>query len=226
MFKKIFSQKNIPILVSLLIVIIMASVLRIYKLDQIPPSLNWDEVDAGYNAFTIANWGQDEWGQTFPLIFTSFRDDKHPVHIYTAAAFIKVLRLSDFTTRLPAAVFGVLNVGLIFLLAKKLFKSNLTAFFAAFLLAISPYNIHFSRGLWETNFALFYFMLGLLLFYHGLEKKNWWLSGSFIAFIVSMLAYHSSKVLVPVVLLILVTFYFRQLIGLKEKFYLGIGFFL
>jgi len=219
-------QSKLKLYLYLLVVILLAVFLRVYKLDQIPPSLNWDEAAAGYNAFTIANWGQDEWGQTFPLIFTSFRDDKHPVHIYTAAVFVKLFGLSDFTTRLPAAVFGVLAVILIFFLTKKLLKSNLAAFFASFLLAISPYNIQFSRGLWEINFALFYLILGLFLFYLGLEKKNYLLTGSFVAFIVSMLSYHSAKVVVPAVLLTLIVFYFKQLIKLKEKFYLGLGIFL
>src|ERR1700730_12337197 len=95
---------------SLLLILILAAFLRFYQLDKIPSSLNWDEGDAGYNAYTIANWGKDEWRQTLPYIFTSFRDDKHPVHIYTAAAFIKIFGLSDFVTRSPGATFGVLNV--------------------------------------------------------------------------------------------------------------------
>src|SRR5579885_3686835 len=130
------------ILFLLLPIIILATVLRFYKLDQIPPSLNWDEAAAGYNAYTIANWGKDEWGQTFPLIFTSFLDDKHPVHIYTAAILIKLFGLSDFVTRSAGALFGVLNVLVIFFLAKILFKSNLAPFFSALFLAISPYDIH------------------------------------------------------------------------------------
>ena len=39
------------------LIITFAGFLRFYKLDQIPISLNWDEVAAGYNAYTIANWG-------------------------------------------------------------------------------------------------------------------------------------------------------------------------
>ena len=58
-------------------------------MDKIPASLNWDEVAAGYNAYTIANWGKDEWGKSFPMVFTSFRDDKHPVHIYITSVFVR-----------------------------------------------------------------------------------------------------------------------------------------
>ncbi len=51
----------------LLIIVFLSAILRFYKLDTIPPSLSWDEVAVGYNAYTIANWGRDEWGEVFPL---------------------------------------------------------------------------------------------------------------------------------------------------------------
>jgi len=135
------------------IIIFLSVFLRVYKLDQVPPSLNWDEIDAGYNAYTIANWARDEWGKFLPLTFTSFGDDKHPVHIYLTAPIVKLFGLSDFTTRLPGAIIGVLSVIVIFYLARILFKSELVALFSALFLAVSPYHLHFSRGLWEINFA-------------------------------------------------------------------------
>jgi len=72
----------------------------VYKQDQSPPSLNWDEAAAAYNAYTISRWGKDEWGNKFPLVFTSFRDDKHPVHIYLTVPFVALLGNTDFAARL------------------------------------------------------------------------------------------------------------------------------
>lgn len=212
--------------VALLIVILLSAVLRIYKLDQVPPSLNWDEVANGYNAYTIANWARDEWGGTLPLVFTSFRDDKHPVDIYIAAIFIKFFGLSDFTARFPGAMIGIFGVVVIFFLSKELFKSNLAGFLAALFLAVSPYHSFFSRGLWELNFALFFFMLGLLLFYLSLRKKAWLINLSFLSFGLSILSYHSSKIIVPPMVLILVIFYFKQLRKLSFNFYTGFFIFL
>jgi hypothetical protein len=34
----------------LISILVLAAGLRFYKLDKVPPSLNWDEVAAGYNA--------------------------------------------------------------------------------------------------------------------------------------------------------------------------------
>lgn len=223
MFRSIPGLSHTKLLkLALLIIVIVAAILRLYKLDQIPPSLNWDEVASGYNAYTIANWGKDEWGYTLPLVFTSFRDDKHPVHIYITALFVKLFDLSDFTTRLPGAVVGILSVIVIFFLAQILFKSDLTALLSALFLAVSPYHIQFSRGLWEVNFALFFFMLGLLMFFLALTRKNWLINLSFLSFGLSIFAYHSSKLIVPAIVLILIIFYFRSLKKLSLNFYSGI----
>lgn len=204
---------------ALLVIILIASVLRIYKLEQIPPSLNWDEVAAGYNAYSIANFGKDEWDKDFPLVFTSFKDDKHPVHIYITSLLIKIFGLSDFTTRLAGATVGILSVWVIFYLAKILFKSDLVALLSATFLAVSPYHLQFSRGLWEVNFALFFFMLGLLMFFKALQEKSWLINISVISFGFSILSYHSSKIIIPPILILLFILYFNQLKKLSINFY-------
>lgn len=206
----------------LIFILILSFALRVYKLDQVPPSLNWDEVDAGYNAYTIANWGRDEWGKFLPLVFTSFRDDKHPVHIYLTAPIVKLFGLSDFTTRLPGALVGTLSVIVFFFLAQIIFKNDLTALLAALSLAVSPYHIHFSRGLWEANFALFFFMLGLLMFYMGIQKKRWLINFAFLCFGLSLFAYHSAKIILPPVILLLIILNFKLLIRKGIFFYSGL----
>lgn len=37
---------------ALLIIVILSATVRFYKLDRVPPSLNWDEVAGAYNAYT------------------------------------------------------------------------------------------------------------------------------------------------------------------------------
>ena len=196
-------------------IIILAAILRVYKLDQVPPSLSWDETAVGYNAFTIANFGRDEFNKAFPIYFKSFEDDKHPVHIYFTALAVKLLGLSEFSVRFPSAFFGLLNVILIFYLGKSLFKNNIVGLSSAFFLAISPYAVFFSRFNHELNFALFFFMLGLLQFLKAADGKIRLLPFSFFSFGICLLTYHPSKVVVPTIILLLLVLYFKTL--LKEK---------
>lgn len=197
------------------IVVLLSVFLRFYKLDSIPASLNWDEVAAGYNAYTIANWGADEYGNKFPIVFTSFADDKHPVHIYITSVVVKLFGLSDFNIRSTSALMGVLSVLAIFFLVRELSENNLTALLSSLFLAVSPYSIHFSRGLWENNFALFFLISGLALFYVGLRKKSFLFSLSFVFFGLSFFSYHSAKVVVPLVVLTACLFNIKDIF--KEK---------
>ncbi len=214
--KKIFTK------IILVVILITALFLRVYRLDQVPPAISWDEAAVGYNGYTIANWGRDEWGNFLPIVFKSFEDDKHPVHIYITAIFIKILGLSEFSTRLPSAIFGTLNVLLIYLLGKKLFKSELLGIIAAIMLTISPYSLQFSRFNHELQFMLFFFMLGLFFFFKGLEKKNFYATLSFLSFGICLITYHSAKVVVPLFLTLLIILFFKELIRIKFHFYLGL----
>lgn len=192
-------------------IVILAGFLRFYKLDKIPASLNWDEVAAGYNAYTIANWGADEYGKKFPIVFKSFADDKHPVHIYMTAIVVKLFGLSDFNTRASSALIGTLSIIAIFFLARELFKSDLAGLLSALFLAVSPYSIHFSRGLWENNFALFFLTAGLALFYVGVRKYKYLIPIAFSFFGLGFYSYHSAKVVVPIVVLLICLINFKLL---------------
>ncbi len=224
LFMFTITLKNKLLYFLLLTLLILAFFLRINKITQIPPSLSWDEVAVGYNAWTIANYGRDEWGHFMPAYFKSFLDDKHPVHIYVTAFFVKLLGLNDFSVRLPAVILGVANILLIFLLGRILFKSNLLGLIAAFLLTISPYALHYSRFNHELNFAIFFFLLGLNLFFYGLKRKNILLSFSFLSLGISFLTYHSSEIVVSIVLIYLNLVYFKQLKQLKGYYLIGILF--
>lgn len=213
-------KKNLIIKILLGAILFLALVLRVYKLDLVPPSISWDEAAVGYNAYTIANFGQDEYGKTFPFFFRSFADDKHPIHVYFTALSVKFLGLSEFSVRFPSAVFGVLNVLLIFFLARLMFRSVYLGLIASFFLAISPYNIHFSRFNHEANFALFFFMLGLYLFFKSLKKSSF-LPLSVLSLCITFITYHPAKIVVPVVLLTLLVLYIRKILLNKKNIVLA-----
>ncbi|MBI2085937.1 glycosyltransferase family 39 protein [Candidatus Daviesbacteria bacterium] len=202
--------------VLLFFIVILSLGVRIINLSIVPPALSWDEAAVGYNGWTIANFGQDEYGNRFPLSFKSFGEYKNPVDIYLTALTVKFLGLSEFSTRLPAALFGVLNVILIFFLVKALFSSSRLGLAAAFFLSISPQNIHFSRFNHEANFALFFFMLGLVLFLATLKGKKL-LFLALISFILSFLSYSASKMFIPLFIIILVLIYRKELLKIKVQ---------
>jgi 4-amino-4-deoxy-L-arabinose transferase-like glycosyltransferase len=222
--QKIF-KKHWLILLCLLILFVAATLPRIYGFGTVPPSLNWDEMAVGVNGWTIATEGRDEWGYRFPLTFKSFGDDKNPVHIYTTALFIKLFGLSETSVRLPVVVLGIANVLLLFFVTKQLFKSTFVAFVSAFSLAVSPYNLIFSHFNHELNFTIFFFLLGVLLFFVGLKKGKGLLLLSFIFFAIDLLSYNSAKVVVPVFITVLIALYIKRLLENRLEFFTGLAIF-
>src|SRR3989344_2284705 len=103
------------------LILLLASVLRLVKLDTFPPALNWDEVSLGYNAYSLLLTGADEWGVSFPTIFRAFGDYKLPTYVYATTPIIKLLGPTDLAVRLPSALAGILTVAVAYVLGHRLF---------------------------------------------------------------------------------------------------------
>ncbi|MCJ7804131.1 glycosyltransferase family 39 protein [Patescibacteria group bacterium] len=187
-------------------ILLLASFLRFYQLNQNPPSLNWDEISHGYNAYSILKTGADEWGVKWPLIFRAYGDYKLPVYIYLTSLSIGLFGLNDFAVRFPSALVGVLSVLFTYLLVKKLFKKESLALLSTFFLAISPWHIFLSRPAFEANLASFLVIAGIYFFFLGLERK-WLLPLSILFLGLSVHTYNSARVFVPLILITLFLFY-------------------
>src|SRR6266480_6259624 len=103
----------------LVIIILLAGLLRFYQLGVNPPSLTWDEVAWGYNAYSLGLDGKDEFGRFFPYDYLeSFGDFKPPVYAYLDILPVKIFGLNEFATRFPSALFGTFTVVATFFLTK------------------------------------------------------------------------------------------------------------
>ncbi len=202
-----FFQKHT---IALLLIILLAFILRFYQLGSNPPSLDWDEASLGYNAYSIFKTGADEYGTKWPLAIRSFNDYKPPLYTYLTIPSVAIFGLNEFAVRFPSALLGVLTVIVTYFLVKELFPKLNSSFFllAAFLLAISPWHLQFSRVAFEANSALFFFVLGVWLFLKGTKEGKFILFSS-LALVASFYAYHSPRLVAPL-LLIGLSWYFRR----------------
>lgn len=207
------------------LIILLAVVLRFYQLGSNPPALDWDEASIGYNAYSILQTGMDEYGNQFPLSFRSFDDFKPPVYIYLTVPSVAIFGLTEFAVRLPAAVFGSVGVIAVYFLVKELLQSpgknkipqavrQSIAFLSMIFLAISPWHLQFSRAAFEGNIGLTFLLLALIFFFKALHRANYYFLFA-LFLILSMYSYHSFRLLDPIILLILMGFFFKEL--LKQK---------
>ena len=204
-------MKRIEI-IFLSVIVVIAAVIRFIAITSIPPSLDWDEASVGYDAYSILQTGKDQWGKIFPIVFQSFGEFKYPIHIYFTALTTWIFGYGTFSVRVGSAFFGVINIVLLFFLVWILTKSKTVAFTASLLMAFSPWAIQFSRVNWETNFGLFFFFLGIIYFFKGLEKKRWFIPLSFLLFGIDLFTYNAAKVFIPLFVFALVVIYWKDLL--------------
>jgi len=212
-------MKNIK-LVTLFGIIIIAAVLRLWQLGNVPPSPDWDEAALGYNAFSILQTGRDEYGEKLPVLLKSFGDYKPALYSYLSVPSIVIFDLTTFAVRFPSAFFGILTVYTTYLLVRLLGKREDLALLSAFFLAVSPWHIQFSRVAFETNIGLSLNILAALFFVYGL-RRPFFLSLSSLMLGLGLYSYQSEKVFVPLLFLILVIVFYQKLKIIPFKYHIA-----
>lgn len=195
----------------LIIIFLFGSFLRFNNLANNPPSLNWDEVAFGYNAYSILKTGKDEFGRSFPVYFRSLDDYKLPVYMYMTVVSEQVLGYNNFAVRFPSALFGSLTIIIVFFLCRILLKNDYTSLLSALLLAILPWHIQFSRMAAESTVGLFFFMTGMLVFFYSLRRNSIWLIFSFFSFAISQYTYLGFRFITPILGVLLIILYRKQI---------------
>ncbi|OGM28700.1 hypothetical protein A3D84_05575 [Candidatus Woesebacteria bacterium RIFCSPHIGHO2_02_FULL_42_20] len=201
-----------------LLVVLLASILRLYKLDRVPVSMFGDELDVGYHAYSILKTGRDYQGNFMPLHFHSLAEWRTPLYLYSTVPTVAIFGISPYGVRLPAAFFGIAGVIAVYLLVKKVTKTKRLAMFAAFLLTVSPWHIQYSRAAFEVTEMLFFLLMALLFYFKAREKSKYLWVAVFFAMLMPWV-YSTSKLYVPLVLLTAI-FIWRKwlaLIPLKHK---------
>lgn len=201
----------------IIIILILAAALRLWRLDNVPVSLFGDEVDIGYHSYSLLKTGRDYMGDFLPLHLRSLADVKTPLYAYSIIPTIAIFGISPWGVRLPAAIFGVLGIYLFYLLIELVFKNKHLALLTAFLLAVSPWDMQYSRWGFEGTEMLALYLAGLYFFLRALNsnKKGFVLSAIF--FGLTPMAYHAAEVFLPLSLITLVGIYRKEIINIPRR---------
>lgn len=207
-------KKHVILLVCILFLAVM---LRLYNLAQIPIAPYWEEAAIGYDAYSILQTGKDHHGNPYPLLaFRSFGDYKPPLYFYSVVPFVKLFGLNTVAVRFPSMLAGVGTVLVLFFIGQQIY-SRKVGLIAALFYAIQPWSLHISHVGFETNLATFLLSLGVLC---GLKarKNSWWLVLCAVCFGLSMYAYHSARIVGPLLGIVMVCYaVIRKTIGQYVK---------
>lgn len=192
---------------TLVFILVLATFLRMWKLGTTPTGFYVDEAAIGYNAFSLLKTGRDEFGMPLPILLRSFTVFGAPVYTYFLVLIYAVMGMSVFSTRLLAAVSGVLGVFGIYLLVKKIENKTMALLMAA-LLSVSAWHLTYSRTVYEVNLGLTFLLISLWCFYLASKRKKEWLIGAGFFAAISILAYTANRITVPLIYLAL--FYWQR----------------
>lgn len=208
-------QQNLLIMAAILLV---AGFFRLFKLDQVPAGLYWEEVAVGYDAYSIASTGLDHHGNPWPIVaFESFGDWKPALYFYLVAPLTKIIGLNAWSVRLPSALAGVVLVFLIMKLTtffvgllgeKSSMLSTKIGLLAGLMAALSPWLIQFSRGGWETNVATTLIVGGIYLTLTSTKLRYRLLA--IILFAAAAYTYHAARLIAPGLLFLIVAWQWWQ----------------
>lgn len=201
--------------------VLVAFGLRFFKVTEIPPALNWDEISIAYNAYSVLETGRDEWNQLMPIHFKAYGEYKLPAQVYLSIPGIYFFGLNEMGVRITPVIYGTLTVLVVFFLGRVLFQSILVGLISAFLLAISPWHIQLTRASFESSLATFFATLGIWFLAKGFKNQRWFIF-SMIPFALSVFTYNSARIFTPLFLLITFFIYRKHFMKFKKYVFLSI----
>ncbi|KKR11464.1 MAG: hypothetical protein UT39_C0007G0029 [Candidatus Woesebacteria bacterium GW2011_GWA1_39_21] len=194
------------------LIFVLAIVLRFWQLGLYPDAIDEDEMAFGYYGWSLSNFGTDEYGHRFPIYFESVGDNKYGLYSYFAAVPIRIFGLNNVSTRSVSAIAGALSVILLYLTVKKLTNNLNLSLISAFVLAVNPIHIHFSRVAYNNNLGALLAMTAIYFFISYLKDgKNTSLLFSFIFSFLSFFTYQTYRIFLPLSLFLLFVVYSKKL---------------
>lgn len=178
---------------TLLAIILLATFLRFYKLDQYMTFLGDEGRDALIIKKLLVDYDLPFIGPTTSIgnIYLG------PLYYYMMAIPMAIFWLNPVAAAGMNALVGVLTVVLIYYLGKVWFNRT-AGLISAFLYAISPVTIIYSRSSWNPNPTPFFALLGILGFYKAHQSLDFrWLvlTGAAVAFALQM--HYLALILLP-----------------------------
>jgi hypothetical protein len=120
--------------------------LQTVRLGSSPPYLSIEEISVAREAVVLASTGRNADGQQFPLYFPDHGSHtiREPAWVYSAAVLLSLLPFSETLVRMTSASAAVIDVVLMFVVAREIFGSTKLATIASAMLLLSPG--HFIQG--------------------------------------------------------------------------------
>src|SRR6185369_4047410 len=143
-------------------ILVVASFFRLHQLSTTPPGLYPDEAIDGTNGLIANSTGH------YQLFYTE-NNGREGLFINLQALSVKLSGISAWALRDVSAIFGILTVLGLYLLARELFDLKVAAI-SSFLLAISFWHVNFSRIGFDAIMVPFILVYLFYFLWRGLKS--------------------------------------------------------
>lgn len=184
----------------LVLVSIFAFLILTYKITEVPPGINGDEVGIAHNAALMSKSLTDENNNFLPLfVYAKTSDWKQPVTVYATSAVFKLFGISFTNLRVTSVLFAIASIIIFYFLCKEVF--NLKFFLIGSLILITTPIIMIQSHLALENIAVLPFIfLWLLMLSKNKKDYQVVLAGVFLG--IGIFSYLGMRIIVPVLSLI------------------------
>lgn len=199
------------------IILVIGCIIRLINIQEIPNGLNADEASAGYEAYSILNWGIDRHGNKNPVFLVSWGSGQNVLYTYMMIPFIKLFGLSILSVRLPMALMSCITLIVLYELLKNNENKKLTILGIGFL-AICPWHVMKSRWGLESNLFPDIALIAIYFINRFCDNKksyNLYISSVFLG--ISAYAYGTSYFFLPFFeAIFLIYMLYKKYINLKQ----------
>lgn len=154
------------------VALILASILRFYRIESAPAGFFGDESSEAYNAYCIALTGADEYGAKYPMFFRGFGEYKNPVMIYSLVPFMKFLGPQRWAARLPSGLYLMAAAVAFGFLIQECCANKWFSLVAGFAFTLLPWVFAGSRAVNGYMPMLLGMMLGWLLLLGAFKRRS------------------------------------------------------
>jgi 4-amino-4-deoxy-L-arabinose transferase-like glycosyltransferase len=163
--------KRYAVPLALGVILLFAAALRLYDIGGVPTELDADEIDLYNSAYSIATTGYDLDGTLLPYLYSPVTRNP-PIYALAAYGSSLIFGRTPLGLRLPAVVFGLIAIMLLYGIAFELTRRVDIALATAFLMATQPIFVHFARVGWEPASELPFLLGGLLMMLHAMRSST------------------------------------------------------
>jgi hypothetical protein len=164
--------KSHGFVIALTLITLLGAGLRLVNLGAYPGGYGQDEAVDMYDAWSLLTTGAEHHGDRWPLNSRQYGDSPSSLPSYLTMPFVALLGPTEYATRLPCALLNSAVIPIFGLLLCTLFRSRAAGLFGAALMAVSPWNLFFSRWAVSPGFVTFFQITGQFLLIRLLTQQT------------------------------------------------------